>query len=368
MAAILQRPLPMDGNRHDVPPGWDYNPSGWDQRLSIVALAVVGGLIAGYLALWQYGVVGRVWEPFFGDGSARILGSPLSFPLENHLGLDLPIRISDAALGALAYLLDAVFGLIGGRGRWRTMPWVVIVFAILVGPLGLVSLALVIAQPVIYGAWCTLCLTTAGISVIMIGPAMDEALASLQYMKRVVDRGQQSVWRAFLGIGDQQRIIPASRAPEPAPGRERSVASSNNPLRHTGTWAQGLAMLAGIATMAAPALLPYPEAATITARIVGPFIATFGCIAMWEATRPLRWVNVPLGAWLVAAPLLISHGWPAAVTSMASGAAVVLLSMVRGTAHDRFGGGWSAMWARDPYHVGRDAAGGPRVPGRSARA
>ena len=108
----------------------------------------------------------------------------------------------------------------------------------------------------------------------------------------------------------------------------------------------------------------------------GVFNIAHGAVGMlmafvyWQVRYDWGW-STPVSlafVLLVAAPLLISHGWPAAVTSMASGAAVVLLSMVRGTAHDRFGGGWSAMWARDPYHVVRDAAGGPRVPGRSARA
>ena len=37
------------------------------------------------------------------------------------------------------------------------------------------------------------------VSVLMIGPAMDEVLASLQYLKRVRAEGG-SVWRAFWGL------------------------------------------------------------------------------------------------------------------------------------------------------------------------
>ena len=36
----------------DVPAGWDYNPAAWSQRLPIVALALVGVIAAGYLALF----------------------------------------------------------------------------------------------------------------------------------------------------------------------------------------------------------------------------------------------------------------------------------------------------------------------------
>ena len=118
-----------------------------------------------------------------------ILTSSISFALP----------ISDAALGALAYLADAVTGVAGSPSRWRTKPWIVVVFGVLVGPLGAISVGLVIAQPVIYGAWCTLCLASAIISVAMIGPAMDEMLASLQYLGRVSRQRDGSVWRAFWG-------------------------------------------------------------------------------------------------------------------------------------------------------------------------
>jgi uncharacterized membrane protein len=173
------------------PPGWAYNPSDWSQRLPIIALALAGFGIATYLALYQWGVLARVWEPFFGDGSRVILNSSIS-----HL-----LPVPDAALGAFGYLLDAVTGVIGGRQRWRTMPWMVIIFGLAVGPLGAVSLLLVIFQPVLFEAWCTLCLASAVVSLLMIGPALDEFLASLQYLKAESRRGR-SAWRAFWGLGD----------------------------------------------------------------------------------------------------------------------------------------------------------------------
>ena len=174
------------------PVGWNYDPSEWSQRIPIVVLAVVGFVIASYLALYQLRVFPTVWEPFFGDGSLKILNS----------GVSRILPIPDAALGALGYLADAVTGVIGGTKRWRTMPWMVIVFGLAVGPLGAVSVLLVILQPVLFDAWCTLCLASAVISVLMIGPAMDEFLASLQYLKHKSDSGE-SVWRAFWGMSDR---------------------------------------------------------------------------------------------------------------------------------------------------------------------
>jgi uncharacterized membrane protein len=151
---------------------------------------LIGFGIATYLALYQFGVTGSVWEPFFGTGSRTILTS----------GISRILPIPDASLGALGYLVDAVSGAVGGTARWRTMPWIVIVFGLAVGPFGAVSVLLVIAQPLRLHAWCTLCLASAVVSVLMIGPAMDELLASLQHLRRERSLGH-SVWRAFWGAG-----------------------------------------------------------------------------------------------------------------------------------------------------------------------
>jgi len=195
---------PNDTKADDsVPPGWSYNPSTWLQRTPIIVLAMLGFAVAGYLALFQLRVISGVWEPLFGGGSEKILTSWVSKLLH---------PVPDAGLGALSYLLDAVAGIIGGTKRWKTMPWMVILFGLAVGPLGVVSVLLVILQPVLFDTWCTLCLASGVISVLMIGPAMDEMLASLQHLRRETERGN-SWWRAFWGL-------------TPAPAGGRSTDSS----------------------------------------------------------------------------------------------------------------------------------------------
>lgn len=179
-----------------TPPGWDYNPSGWDDRIPLLVLAAIGTCIASYLALYQLNFISTVWEPFFGNGSKEVLHSAVSKVLP----------IPDGALGVIAYLADVVTGAIGSSKRWRTMPWIVVLFGIAVGPLGMVSILLVILQPVVFHSWCTLCLASAVISVFMIGPAMDELLASLQYLKRVKHSGH-SVWKAFWGNLEMENKI-----------------------------------------------------------------------------------------------------------------------------------------------------------------
>jgi hypothetical protein len=169
-----------------TPPGWEVNPSSSAQRVPIIGLALVGTAISGYLAAFQLELIPTVWEPFFGNDSEEILTS----------GVSRVLPIPDAALGMIGYLADAITGLIGGRDRWRSMPWIVVLFGLAVGPLGATSILLVILQPVMFDAWCTLCLASALISVAMIGPAFDEVLASLQHLRRVHDRGG-SAWQTF---------------------------------------------------------------------------------------------------------------------------------------------------------------------------
>jgi uncharacterized membrane protein len=168
------------------PPGWSYNPSNWPNRLPIIVMALIATAAALYMSAYQLRIIDSAWDPFFGEGTERILDSPVSHVLP----------IPDAALGAMAYLADAILGAIGGRDRWRRLPWVVLAFGIVIGPVGAVGVLLVIIQPVFYDTFCTLCLLTAFLSVLMIGPAMDEVLATLQHLKRERDRGRS--WRDAL--------------------------------------------------------------------------------------------------------------------------------------------------------------------------
>lgn len=183
----------MNAADPQVPPGWKVNPSSWAQRIPIVVLAVLGGIAATWLALYQQHYVDTVFEPFFGDGTTDIVReSGFSQAFER-------FPIGDAALGALGYLADAITGVIGGTDRWRKMPWIVIVFGAFVGPFGAVSVMLTIFQPVLYDSFCTLCLFSGVVSLAMIGPGVDEVLASLQHLRRERAAGA-SVWRVFWGL------------------------------------------------------------------------------------------------------------------------------------------------------------------------
>lgn len=177
-----------------VPP-WSYNPSAWSQRIPICILAWIAFLIASYMALYQWKLIDTVWDPVFGDQSRKVLDSKVAARMNSWIG------VPDAALGALAYLGDAIFGIAGSTRRWQYRPWLVILFGIDVIPLGIVSAVLVVLQGTVVGNWCFLCLVTAAISLILVYMAFDEVYSSLKYLYRVwrKTRSRRILWSAFCG-------------------------------------------------------------------------------------------------------------------------------------------------------------------------
>ena len=197
--AVCTRPAPGIGTLAattgpTVPPGWDYSPSAWTQRLPIIALAVLGLLVSRYLAAYQMGHVDSLWEPFFiglpddpKNGTEEIVTSDVSRAWP----------VPDAGLGALAYLLEVLVGLIGSARRWRTMPWLVLLFGIMIVPLGVVSITFIVIQPILLGTWCALCLITAAAILIQIPYSVDELIATVQFLRRR-KRAGAPLLRVFL--------------------------------------------------------------------------------------------------------------------------------------------------------------------------
>ena len=176
-------------------PPWDYNPSAWSQRVPICLLAAVAFVIATYMALYQWRLISDVWDPIFGEQSKRVLDSEVSERMRYWFGMP------DAALGAIAYLGDAIFGLAGSTRRWQYRPWMVILFGVDVIPLGIVSAVLVFMQGAVVGAWCFLCLVTAVISLVLVYLAYDEVWSCLVYLRRVWRRTRDPrvLWNVFWG-------------------------------------------------------------------------------------------------------------------------------------------------------------------------
>jgi hypothetical protein len=310
----------------EVPPGWSYNPSSWQQRAPIIALGLIGWLASRYLAAYQLGYTESAWDPFFGSGTERILDSDVSRAWP----------ISDAGLGAYAYSFEVVMGFMGGTSRWRTMPWMVTFFGILVVPLGIVSITLVILQPVAVGTWCTLCLVTAVAMLLMIPLTVDEVVAMAQFLRKSVRQGA-SPWRVFwIGGTTEGQAGEDERTPPYGASAWRQFVSGAWGL--TFPWNLMVSSALGVWLMVSPALLGSTSPAADSSVLTGALVTTFAVIATAEVTRALRFVNLLAGIWIAAAPALLAGATAgSAWNGLVVGLAVVLLGLPRGRVRESYG-------------------------------
>jgi hypothetical protein len=102
----------------------------------------------------------------------------------------------------------------------------------------------------------------------------------------------------------------------------------------------------GIWLMAAPAVLGYDDPAQTMGHIIGPLTASFATIALWEVTRPLRWVNLLLGFCLLLAPWVLGYPLLPLLNSTLVGLITMAFALVRGKVRSQFGGGWSVLWSK----------------------
>ncbi len=316
----------------EIPPGWTYNPSAWLQRAPVIALAFVGWFGARYLAAYQLGYIPHALDPFFGNSTVRVLTSDVSRSWP----------ISDAGLGAFSYTIEVLMGFMGGTDRWRTMPWMVTFFGILVIPLGVTSIVLVILQPVAVGAWCTLCLLTALAMLIMIPLTLDEVVAMIQFLVQARREGKP-FWRTFWKGDTVEGGGPDKRTPQ-----FNEALTKTAPAMVWGVnvpWTLLLTAALGTWLMFVPSVFATQSRAADSDHLVGALVTTFAVIAMAEVGRTLRFVNILFGAWIVLAPWVLNGSvagakWNDAIT----GTVLILVSFPRGKVRERYG-----SW--DPYIV-----------------
>ena len=314
----------------EVPSGWSYNPSSWPQRWIMIVLAFVGWMASRYLGAFQLGYIDHAWDPFFGSSTRQVLNSDMSHSWP----------VSDAALGSLAYTFEFLMGFMGSPSRWRTMPWMVFFFGILVVPLGLVSIFLVIAQPLAVGAWCTFCLVIAVIMLPMIPIEMDEVIAMGQHMVQRKRKGD-SLWKVFWKGGEPVEQNSDERSPEvmelpQQPGKVflASIWGMSFP------WTLAVSAMLGIWLMFAPAVFGVgieTRAADIN-HLGGSLIVVVAVICMGEILRLGRYLNVLLGLAVAIWPWFVADSNMALnISGAVAGLLVAALSVPRGVKKETYG-------------------------------
>ena len=316
-----------------IPPGWTYCPSTGAQRLPIAVLGLVGLLISRMLTAYQLGHVDGVIEPFFAgsptdpkNGTEEIITSAVSQAWP----------VPDAGLGAVSYLLEILMAVMGGRDRWRTMPWMVTFFGILVIPLGVISIYFIIIQPIVIGTWSTPALVAALAMLIMIPFAIDEVIAMGQFLGWARRRGKPLLRTFFKGDAVEA-------------GNEDDTDTMATPAALWADARRGItlpATLLGCIALGAVLMLTRPLLGTEpplahSDHVVGALVITIAIIATAEVARALRLLIVPFGLWLLVAPFTLDGGGTASmVADILIGLALVALSLPRGHRTQEHYAGW----------------------------
>jgi hypothetical protein len=245
-------------------------------------------MISRYLAAYQLGYLSSVWDPFFTPGTKGVLESTVSrlFP------------VSDAGLGALAYTIEFFATCQGGTNRWRTAPWLVLVFGFLVIPVSVVSTILIILQPLAVGTWCTLCLITAILMLIAIPFAIAEVAATIQFLR--LSQEKPFLKLLFTGGKCPQETPDTITPPLDSPLLTLFKASLTG---QTYPWNLVLSSLAGMALIAIPSALNIEGLLYSADPILGAMITIVSAVSFSEIARKARWINLPLALALLSAAL-----------------------------------------------------------------
>ena len=320
----------------ETPPGWTYNPSTWTQRLPIILLALIGLYVSRYLAAYQLGHVDGVWEPFFAgspadpkNGTEEIITSSVSRAWP----------VADAAVGAYTYMLEILTGLVGSRVRWRTMPWLVVLFGLMIAPLGVVSISFIVIQPILIGTWSTLALLGAAAVLIQIPYSLDELLAAVQFVRRRVSAGRN--WLRVLLFGDTDVAADPACRRGPVDEFDRSPGAVVKEMATGGVnlpWNLALAAVVALSLLFTRITLDAEGGLANAHHLIGSLVLTVISIAAAEVARAARYLNVALGAALIVVPFVYGADAVAAGATITAGIAIAALSIRRGRIRGRYAG------------------------------
>lgn len=314
-----------------VPPGWAFSPSSWFQRLPIIILAFVGLFISRYLASYQLGHVDGVWEPFFAgqagnakNGTEEIVTSSVSEAWP----------VPDAGLGAVTYMLEILTGVIGSSRRWRTMPWLVVLFGVMIVPLGLVSITFIVIQPILLGTWCSLCLIAAAAMLIQVPYSVDELVATGQFLARRRRQGRPVLRIFFTGDTDdgedERRDDDFNRYPY-AIVREMLTGGVSMPWSLVASCVLGIWLMFTRLTLGSSGVMADAD------HLIGALVVTVSITAMAETMRPVRFLNAVLGAGLTIVAMVAGATLLQMVAGVLAGLLIIGLSVPRGAIRNSYG-------------------------------
>lgn len=134
--------------------------------VAVIVLTVAGIALASHLAAFQLGWTERVWDPGFGSRSSALV-------LHSQFSKALPV--SDAAVGTIAYAVEAVLATVLAVHVSR---WASIAYAALLAGTGVAAVLLSTLQLLVIHHLCSLCVASALLSLSIVCLALPDAVRS----------------------------------------------------------------------------------------------------------------------------------------------------------------------------------------------
>jgi hypothetical protein len=186
-----------------------------------------------------------------------------------------------------------------------------------------------------------LCIVQAAVTVVLIPYSIDEVLASCQYLwraRRAGERFWRTFWRGGPALSEDQTPEPDLDRPAAAVLREFVTGGVNFP------WTLVASTALGAFLMTTPLAFGTEPPLYFSDHIAGCLVIMVAVTAMAEVARPVRFLNVALGAWIVASPFLLGGATGAGtVAGVVAGLLLIGLSLPRGTRSEEHYGGWDRV-------------------------
>jgi hypothetical protein len=219
-----------------------------------------------------------------------------------------------------------------------------VLFGLMIAPLGITSIFFIVIQPIVIGTWSTIALIAAAAVLVQIPYSLDELLATLQFMRRRARAGR-SWLRVFLFGDTDEGKGGEGKGGAPVDEFDRGPVSIVKEMVTGGVglpWNLALSAMIGLWLLFTRVTLGSEGGMADLDHLIGSLVLTVISLAAAEVARPLRYLNIPLGAALLLTPFIYDAGVTATTASLVCGAALMALSFRRGPIRQHYGG-WQRL-------------------------
>ena len=223
------------------------------------------------------------------------------------------------------------------------MPWLVLLFGLMIAPLGIISIFFIVIQANSHRHVEHPCADRGRRGPLQIPYSLDELLASLQFVRRRVQAAPTgSVYFSWVELTRCRPGVLSRRSTMSSTDRPPRVQGHDRQRRELLPWNWPLSAIIGISLLFTRVTLGAEGGMANADHVIGSLVLTVVSVASAEVARPVRYANVALGAALFVTPFLYDVSLAATIASISSGAALIVLSIRRGVIRGQYGN-WNRL-------------------------